>query len=134
MNLDDLEAKARAATQPSPWTTITNDAAKGNDGHSIVLDANGMWVADCGIAPADARHIAAASPSVVLELIARLRAAEQAADVAEKLSPRLEPFGNGDWACAECRPESDILVAGFQCHIHALRTALSTYRAARGEK
>lgn len=55
-------------------------------------------------------------------------------EAAEKLSPRIEPFAGGDWACAECRPDSDILVAGFQCHVHALRTALSTLRAAKGER
>lgn len=30
-----------------------------------------------------------------------------------------------DWACAACRPESDMLIAGFRCGRHAARDALS---------
>jgi hypothetical protein len=29
-----------------------------------------------------------------------------------------------DWACAECRPESDVLVDGFVCCYHEARAAL----------
>lgn len=32
---------------------------------------------------------------------------------------------NGDWACAECRPHSDMLIDGFRCQQHALLNALS---------
>ncbi len=62
--LAEIRAVVAGATQPGPWTVITNDAAKGNDGHSIVLDANGMWVADCGIAPLDAAFIALARTAI----------------------------------------------------------------------
>lgn len=31
------------------------------------------------------------------------------------------PPQNGDWACAECRPQSDMLVAGFRCAYHRAR-------------
>jgi hypothetical protein len=36
----------------------------------------------------------------------------------------------GDWACAECRPNSDMLVAGFRCREHTLLASLSAMRAA----
>ncbi len=31
----------------------------------------------------------------------------------------------GDWACAECRPASDMLSVGFRCAVHAARAALA---------
>lgn len=34
------------------------------------------------------------------------------------------PKVNGDWACAECKPYSDMLVAGFQCAWHSALTIL----------
>jgi hypothetical protein len=39
---------------------------------------------------------------------------------------------NGDWACAECRPTSDIISPGFQCSYHAAKAALKLADA-RGE-
>lgn len=55
-----LRALCEQATQPGPWTVNVNDIGKDGDGHCVVLDAHGMWVADCGNAPADAAFIAAA--------------------------------------------------------------------------
>ncbi len=57
--LAEWRARSETATQPGPWTVYVN-----SDGTCIVLDANGMWVADCGHAPEDARFIAAAREAV----------------------------------------------------------------------
>lgn len=66
-----LRSIATSATQPGPWTYYKND-----DGDWIVLDADGMWVANCGRVESEARYVAAMSPGVVvglLEEIERLR-------------------------------------------------------------
>jgi hypothetical protein len=83
-DLDDLEAKARAAT-PGPWD---NHSINGEPIESVWL-ADGSVVATWAIkeprfefhapqARADAAFIAAANPAAVLELVERLRAAEDA--------------------------------------------------------
>lgn len=67
-----LRALAEAATQPGPWVSVVQD------GNATVLDAHGMWVADCGAAPEDAEFIAAVSPDVVIAMLddnAQLRSA-----------------------------------------------------------
>lgn len=61
-----------------------------------------------------ARFIVAAMPVV--------RAAEQP-DVRRALLNMLERR-NGDWACAECRPKSDVLTPGFRCGLHSLIAAI----------
>jgi hypothetical protein len=81
-DLDELEAKARAAT-PGPWD---NHSINGEPIESVWL-ADGSVVATWAIkeprfefhapqARADAAFIAAANPAAVLELLERLRAAE----------------------------------------------------------
>jgi hypothetical protein len=54
-----------------------------------------------------------------VEVFARARF-EQLLAKAVKYARIHEP--PGDWACVECRPHSDMLIAGFQCAIHALRS------------
>jgi hypothetical protein len=123
-NLDDLEAKARAATQPSPWTTQET-----SNGETTVVDTHGMWVAEVGFAPDDAAHIAAASPSVILALIARLRAAEavvQAAEAVRAANERAGCYGYGD-----SRPEALAVFIAENDACAALDTALSAYRATK---
>ena len=43
---------------------------------------------------------------------------------ATRLANRTDP--PGDWACAECQPSSEILIAGFRCDVHALRSEDAT--------
>jgi hypothetical protein len=33
---------------------------------------------------------------------------------------------NGDWACVQCKPHSDMLIVGFRCRQHALLNAIIT--------
>jgi uncharacterized coiled-coil protein SlyX len=79
-----IEAKARAAT-PGPWEWWTSNSYRrltGADGKAGGV-AHGFThrdgVTDIAIREEDMAHIAAVSPNVVLELIARLRDAERVA-------------------------------------------------------
>lgn len=56
------------------------------------------------------------------------RAAEAAADFANRFG---EP--PGDWACRECRPNSDMLILGFKCAHHGLLASIDTMRRGLGE-
>lgn len=58
IDIEALRAICGAATQPGPWVAVTQD------GNTTVVDAHGMWVADCGAAPRDAEFIAAARTAV----------------------------------------------------------------------
>lgn len=91
LDLDDLERKARAATagpwrvgssDPADYRAVLREDAEG-DVYEIVNDA----------APEDAAHIAAASPPVMIALIARIRELDAAADRAVMISD--EAFGLG---------------------------------------
>jgi hypothetical protein len=66
----DAEALCNAATQPGPWTWQQDD-----HGRCLVIDADGLWVADVGEAPKDARFIAEARGLVPLLIreVRRLR-------------------------------------------------------------
>ena len=85
IDLDELERKARAATQEGVWEIHVPDRGAGIEGVSVqtedgrqIADAydNTPWPdADC-IANGD--HIAANSPPVTLALIARIRELEEA--------------------------------------------------------
>ena len=44
----------------------------------------------------------------------------------------LDHYG-GDWGCAECHPDSDMLVGGFQCGLHLARAVLATPAPAADE-
>lgn len=44
---------------------------------------------------------------------------------AEGAVPHIQMHDNGDWACVECRPHSDCLVAGFRCHQHTFLAAVA---------
>ncbi len=122
IDLDKLHDIASSATQPGPWSRNENDR-----GESTVVDADGMWVAKVGAAAADATFIAACSPDVILSLIAEVRALRGVVEAAELVAPSLS--GTNDWACSECRPQSDMLVAGFRCYEHALIDAIDALRA-----
>lgn len=59
---------------------------------------------------------------------AEIKAAKLAKDEQDLLLERAVRLANrvrphDDWACIECCPNSDILKAGFQCDVHALRAA-----------
>jgi hypothetical protein len=82
--------------------------------------------------PEDAAFIARARTRwpVALDELAQLRAelatAERERDElltrAQRLANRFDLSQvNGDWACRECRPYSDMLKEGFVCDVHALR-------------
>ncbi len=43
-----------------------------------------------------------------------------------------KPEENGDWACRECKPHSDILQEGFQCSYHAALTLIEESKSWRG--
>ena len=93
INLDDLEAKCRAAT-PGPWMPdlcqVGKERLKGRIQNCVVNDAG--VVAIVSESDPDAAFIAAANPAVTLELIAQLRAARDSkADILHLLSTAL-PF------------------------------------------
>jgi hypothetical protein len=106
-DLDDLEAKARAAT-PGPWD---NHSINGEPIESVWL-ADGSVVATWAIkeprfefhapqARADAAFIAAANPAAVLELVQRLRAAEAIVRDLAACDPRDPEF----WKCQLCKAQ-----------------------------
>lgn len=67
MNPDQIEklrALAEAVTQPSPWEYVEDER-----GRCAVNDCNDLWVADCGMATAEAKYIAAASPDNIIALL-----------------------------------------------------------------
>ena len=84
VNLDELEAAARAA-RPGPWGSTWAPAATGMGEH-VVTAHQRMHGHICPLAvqltTQDARYIAAANPETILDLIARLRAAEALYDAA----------------------------------------------------
>jgi len=67
MEVLEAEALCKLATQPGPWVWAQDD-----HGRCIVIDANGLWVADVGEAPEDARFIAEAR-TLVPKLIEEVR-------------------------------------------------------------
>lgn len=100
-DLDNLESKAKAAT-PGPWQYDgVNVTQAVNDGTGLA-DVITTDDADEGriITDADAAYIAAASPDVVLSLIARVRDAEAQAKrvraVLDDVSERVRHMGH-DW-------------------------------------
>ncbi len=99
LDLDALKRIATAATQPGPWSTMTTD------GETTVVDADGMWVAECGAAPLDAAHIAAFSPDLALELIAEIELLTQLRADNIKLREDLDhaTADDGDWLSKESR-------------------------------
>lgn len=69
-----------------------------------------------GVAAETAGRIAAAE--------ARIAELEPLAEVGRRKLLEGRPDVERDWACAQCRPESDIITPGFECHWHrALRAA-----------
>lgn len=77
INLDELETRAKAAT-PGPWLIERRDMGSGEIIHVVYGTHDVTWSGDeaCPNARGDARYIAAASPDVVLALIARVRELE----------------------------------------------------------
>lgn len=79
VDLDALEAAAKAAT-PGPWEAQRYCPADGSEAWRIFLRGHEnprTNSRDCYWSEADAKHIAAASPTVVLKLVARVREAER---------------------------------------------------------
>lgn len=79
LNLDDLEAIARAAT-PGPWL-IGNSQMFGP--HAITRDAAGLtqvqdaWICDADAGHPNAAHIATFDPPTVLALITELKSTKE---------------------------------------------------------
>lgn len=75
-DLDELERLARDAFHSPPWTVRMRPGDPDHDAEVIsVQEGYDLDVAVC-VMRDDAAYIAAASPDVILRLIARLRAAE----------------------------------------------------------
>jgi hypothetical protein len=96
LDLDAMEATARAAQEvaPGPWKACwdPDDAQRSIDG---ITAANGddVVIADSGVYPPRgdvAAHIAGMSPDVVIELVARVRAAEIDPVIAELMRSNRE--------------------------------------------
>ena len=49
----------------------------------------------------------------------QLEAAQKDAERFAKTLAKDNPLGSDDWACAQCHPNSDILIPGFICAVHA---------------
>jgi hypothetical protein len=85
VDLDELERKARAATQEGAWEIRVPDHGAGIEGVIVQTDGD-RQIAECYDSTpwsdteciANGEHIAAASPPVVLALIARIREMEGA--------------------------------------------------------
>lgn len=82
-DLAAIKARLDAATQPGPWTTHVSDRDE-----VTVVDANGMWVAECGPAPEDAAFIAHARQDVE-QLVARVEELESALAKEREFADRL---------------------------------------------
>ena len=72
IDLDDLERKAKAAT-PGKWSWGEAEHALWGDGEYEAVIDSGRHRSHSGLKDNDAEFIAAASPAVVLELVAELR-------------------------------------------------------------
>lgn len=89
LDLAKLRALAAAATQPGPWSVYRNTSDHRES--CTVLDANGMWVAECGPSPEDAAFIAALNPTTALALVERVEGLQ--AEV-ERLRGVIESFAS----------------------------------------
>lgn len=76
IDLSGLRAIAQSATQTSPWRVEVDERDR-----TVVLDADEMWVADCGCAPKDGAHIAAFHPERVLALLDYIQQLEREARI-----------------------------------------------------
>lgn len=111
LDLDEIERKARAATQEGPWEVRVPDRGGGiegvivqtEDGHQIAeaFDSTPWSDAKC---IANGEYIATASPSVVLALIARIR--ELAAE-RDRLAPRAKAADVVEVELAKLLPLAD---------------------------
>ena len=66
----------------------------------------------CRCAKHAARILATPSGQRLLAPTERERA------LARFIQQHTSPTWGGDWACVECRPESDMLIEGFRCSWH----------------
>jgi hypothetical protein len=55
----------------------------------------------------------------------------EARELLPDLLDKFEEYRAPDWACVQCRPDSDCLSVGFQCSYHAMRSWLA--RTSKGE-
>ena len=77
LNLDDLEAVARAAT-PGPWEAEPYLYTADDDRVRVTSPSDGpLFNLAEGVEPVNASHIAAFDPPTVLALITRIREAER---------------------------------------------------------
>ena len=77
LNLDDLEAVARAAT-PGPWEAEPYLYTADDDWVRVTSPSDGpLFNLAEGVEPVNASHIAAFDPPTVLALITRIREAER---------------------------------------------------------
>ena len=123
-DLDALEALAKGAT-PGPWEAARNDSLQPANALDVWGRAGSNLVAS-DVEADDGRFIAAASPDVVLDLIAEVRRLEKMLDVCAvvhehnvKLKSRLDAFASdGDPSIAN---KIQRLVDAETAHLEAAR-------------
>lgn len=70
-------------------------------------------------------HLAISNESLASEVATLRKERDEAREVALDLIPLAADAAekqNGDWACAECRPHSDMLKEGWTCSYHRALT------------
>jgi hypothetical protein len=107
-DLDRLEELAKAAT-PGPWLNIDGgiEAYVNGNSWSIVHDDEEEYILP---SRTDAAYIAAASPDVVLDLIARARQGERV-EKAARAFIEADALYNETWATADARHADELLAA-----------------------
>ncbi len=105
IDLDTLERIARAAT-PGPWIHVWNHGAVNYIKNLRLIDDRSLVWLDLAGEPSarsdDMSHIAAASPSTVLEMVAELRALREQLHLTQTVLYRyLDGVEHSDSACPE---------------------------------
>lgn len=116
----------QSASQPRPWT-VREDSIGPDRLRCMVIDRDGMWVADCGAAPDDAALIAAA-PDLLRELceeVERLRGIDTHAD-AKDLSVEMASH------IASIDRNSNDVAEYIEDKLHRLVSRANWYEAAHG--
>lgn len=123
LNLDDLEATAKAAT-PGPWSiNWETDEYHAGMPDKWALSINGPEASDfADLAAADAEHMATFDPPTVLALIAKLREAEAVTEKVRALVEPPKPFELGK-----------SMMRSFDRMIGDLRKTLATYKPTNQE-
>lgn len=124
MNTSDREAAAKVADTYALAASKQSTAAKAAGKMDAMYRANIAWNAAYDIAR-DIRALPLESePKPAVEAADAL---VKALEIADKWILRNSEDWGGDWACAECHPNSEIIVPSFSCAVHA-----AAHRAVKG--